>query len=116
MAGVAAHGDSSVGVRRAIGVDGVGAVVLLVGFAVSAGQIGRDLGAHASAIANLEVLHILADLDDLADDFVADAERKRDIGAPATGDGVDVTGADAAGVNGNVDVAVAKGLQLELLE
>jgi hypothetical protein len=89
----------------------VGAVVLVVGLALRACQVGPDLSANTSAVSNLEVLDLRTDLDDLANDLVADAERERDVFAPAAGNCVDVRGADTASVNGDVYIMV-----FELLE
>ena len=52
----------------------VGAVVLIVGFAILAFQAGRDLSAHTDAVADLDRRHLVTDFDGLANDFVADAE------------------------------------------
>jgi hypothetical protein len=111
MAGVATLCHSAIGVLRSICVNRVGAVVLLVRLAVVAGQIGTNLRTNTSAVANLELGDLGADLDDLSNDLVPYAERQRDVLSPATGDGVDVGGADTAGVNGNVNIML-----LELLE
>ena len=92
-------------------VDLVGAVVLLVGLAVVAGQVGANLGTNTSAVANLDLCDLGADLDDLADDLVSYAERKRDVLSPSTGDGVNVRRADTASIDGNIDIVL-----LELLE
>jgi len=114
MTRVATLSDRAILIRCAVRVDRVRAVVLLVRLAVVAGQVGLDLGAYTDAVADFDGRDIFADLDGLADDLVADAEWQRDIFAPAAGDGVDVGGADSAGVNGDVDVAVFEGLELEL--
>jgi hypothetical protein len=103
--------NGTIVVLRAVGVYRVGAVVLLVGFAVVAREIGTDLGTNTGAVADLDILNSRADLDDLANDLVAYAERERDILAPAASDGVDVGSADTAGVNGNVNIVL-----LELFE
>ena len=131
MAGVTTLGDGSIWVWSAIGVDSLGAVVLLVGLAVVAGQVCTDLGTdtdtisdpcnvisildsvNTSFVGSLDGLDVLADLDGAANDFVTNAERKGDL-APAASDGVDIGSADTTGVNGNVNVAVLKRLELEL--
>lgn len=91
MASIAALGDAAVnGEWGTVGIDHVGAVVLVVALAVVAGQVGADLGADANTIANLDAGGAaIADLEDLADDLVADAERERGI-APPTSDGVHI--------------------------
>ena len=113
MARIPALRDRAVGVRRAKRIDRVGAIVLLVCLAVLARQVGADLRTNTHAVADLDGLHVLADLDSLADDLVADANGER-AAAPAAVDGVDIAAADAAAVDGDVDVAVFEGLELEL--
>ena len=66
-----------------------------------------------TSVANLAVGHLAADLDDLANDLVANAKRKRSV-APASSDGVNVGSANTASLNGNVDVVLLKLLELEL--
>ena len=113
VGGVAALADGAVGVLGGKGVDGVGAVVLLVGLAVGAGQIGADLGADADAVAGLGRLDVGADLEHAADDFVADADGQGTV-APAAIDGVHVGAADAAAVDGDVDITRFERLEGEL--
>lgn len=113
VAGVTTLSHGAVAVLCAIGVDGVGAVVLLVGLAVVAGQVGLDLRSHADAVADLDRLHVLADLDGFTDDFVTNAEGHGGL-APAAADGVNVRRADTTSVDGNVNVAVFEGLEGEL--
>jgi hypothetical protein len=55
-----------------------------------AGQIGTDLSTNTSAVADLDAGDLVSDFDDLSDDLVSYAERKRDILSPSTGDGVDI--------------------------
>jgi len=102
---------SAVVVLRSVGVDRVGAVVLLIRLAVVAGQIGTNLRTNAGAVSNLELGDLGANFDDLANDLVSYAKRQRNVLSPSTGDGVDVGGANTASVNGNVDVIL-----LEFLE
>lgn len=93
----------------------VRAVVLLIGLTLVASKIGTDLSTNTSTVANLDVLDLAADLDDLADDFVAYAERKRDVLSPSSGDGVNVTGADATSIDRNVDIVLLEFLERKLL-
>lgn len=58
------------------------AVVFLVSLAVAAVQVGLDLGTDTDAVADLDSLDVLADLDGLANDLVADANGERAL-APA---------------------------------
>jgi hypothetical protein len=98
-------------VRRTVGVDLVGAVILVVRFAVRAGQIGRDLCTNTSTIADLKPGDLRSNFDDLADNLVSYTQRERNVLAPATGDRVNVRGADTASVYGDIDIVV-----LELLK
>lgn len=61
----------------------VRAVVLLVGLAVAAVQVGADLSTAADSVANLDRLDVFADLDSLSNDLVADTDGQRAV-APAT--------------------------------
>lgn len=111
VARIAALCDGTIWVRRPICVNLVGAVVLLVGFALGASQVGANLCANTDAISDLHSCDLGPDIDDLANDLVTDAEGQWDVFVPATSDCVDVGCADTAGVNGNVYVML-----LELLE
>lgn len=111
MAGVATLGDSSIGVLCAVGVELVGAVVLLVGLAVVAREVGTDLSTNTNAVSDLDVFNLGANLDGLANDLVSYAKRERDVPAPAAIDLVDIGRADTASVDGNVNVVL-----LELLK
>lgn len=111
VAGVSTLRDSAVSVLSTVCVDLVWAVVLLVRLAVVAGKIGTNLSTNTSAVTNLNLGDLGADLDNLADDLVSYAERQRNVFSPSTSDGVDVGSADTASINGNVDIVF-----LELLE
>jgi len=114
MAGVTTLRDGTVWVWGGICVDPVGAVVLLLCLAVTAGKVCSDLSTDTDAVADFDALYCWADLDSTAYDLVANTERQWDVLAPATCDGVDIGSADTAGVNGNVDIMVFKRLELEL--
>jgi hypothetical protein len=101
-------------VLSTICVDLVGAVVLLVGLAVVASQVGADLRTNTNTVTDLHLGDLGADLDDLANDLVAYAEGQRDVLSPSSGDGVDVGSADTAGINGYVDIVVLKLLEGKL--
>ena len=88
--GVASLGDSAVRVLSTVRIDLVGAVVLLVCLALSAGEIGANLSTRADTVSDLVLGDLGSDLNDAPDDLVSDTERKRDVLAPATGNGVDV--------------------------
>lgn len=104
----ALRGEASIEVRRAISVNLVLAVRLVVVLALTALEARPDLGADTDALADLGEGHLGTDLEDLADDLVADSQRVR-AAAPFAADGVQVAGADTAALNLDVDVVVAKG-------
>ena len=89
------------------------AIVLILCSAQLTLHARPDLGADADAIALLDVLDGLSDLDGLANHFVADAERALEF-TPAAGDGVDVGAANAAALDLDIDVVVLERLGLEL--
>lgn len=91
----------------------VRAVVFIVGFAVLALQAGPDLCTDTDAVSDLDGGHFVADFDGMSDNLVANAKRKTWL-APAPGDGMDVTTADAAGFDPDVDIALAEWLWFEL--
>jgi hypothetical protein len=64
--------------------------VLLVVLALIARQVGTDLSSNTSAVANLDAGDLVANLDNLSDNLVSYAKRKRDLLSPSTGDGVDI--------------------------
>ena len=92
VAGVASLCERAIWIRCAVGINGVRAVVLLVGFAVFAGQIGADLSTNAYAVPDFNRLDVLANFYGFANDFVADTDWKGSF-APATVDGVDIRAA-----------------------
>lgn len=89
MRRVTTLGDCSIRVRSTVGVDLVWAVILLVGLAVVASEIGSDLSTDTNAVSDFDVLHLASDLDGATNNFVADAKRKRNL-APTAGDRVNV--------------------------
>lgn len=111
---VTSLGDGAVGVLGTVGIDLVGAVVLLVGLAVVAGKIGANLSTRSHTVADLVLGDLTSDLDDAANDLVSYAERKRNVLAPSTSDGVDVRGADTASINSDIDIVVLELLQGKL--
>jgi len=111
--GISSLGNGSIWIRRAIGIDGVGAIVLLISLAVLACQIGTNLRANTNPVSDLNILDGLSDLDRLANDFVADTDRQWDF-TPTSSYGVDIRSAHTTGINGNVDVVVFEGLEFEL--
>lgn len=113
MRGVASLRDRAILVWSAERIHGIWAVIFLVGLAVVAGQVCLNLRTDTGTVTDFDGLHILSDLDDLSHDLMADADWKRAF-TPASVDGVNVGTADAAAVNGDVDVTVFEWLELEL--
>jgi len=129
--GVTTLRDGAIRVGCTVGVDGVGAVVLLVSLAVVAGQVGTNLSANTdwivvsmvclqielwterTSVADLAVRDLVADLDDLANDLVANAKREGSV-TPTSSDGVKIGSADTTSLNGNVDIVLLELLELEL--
>lgn len=72
----------------------------------------KALGPNTHSIPNLNVLHLRANLDDLANDLMADGERVRHV-TPSSGDGVEIRGTDTARIDLDVDVVVGELLELE---
>jgi hypothetical protein len=101
-------------VLSSVSVDLVGAVVLLVVFALVASQVGTDLSTNTGTVTDLNASDLVSDLDDLSDDLVSYAERKRDLLSPTTSDGVNIGSANTARVDGNVNVIFLKLLEGEL--
>jgi hypothetical protein len=106
---------SAVRVLGTVGIDLVGAVVLLVVLALVASKIGTDLGTRTSAVANLDLGDLGSDLDDAANDLVSYAEGKRNVLSPSTSDGVDIRSADTTGIDGDIDIVVLELLKGKLI-
>ena len=70
--GVASLRNGTIFVWCAVGVYRVGAVVLLVRFAVVACEIGLDLCTNTNTVTDLDRLHIFANLDSLANHLERD--------------------------------------------
>jgi hypothetical protein len=114
VAGIAALCDGAVGVRSAVRVDLLWAIVFVVVFALLALHAGPNLGPNTDAVANFDRAHFRADFDGLADNLMTYAEGKRDL-APTASDAVDIGAANTAALDLDVDVVVFEGLRLELL-
>ena len=89
------------------------AVVLVVALALFALQARPYLCSNADSVANLDGLHLVTDLDGLADDLVSDTYWQRAV-APSTVNGVDIGAADTAALDTDIDVVVIELLGLEL--
>jgi hypothetical protein len=89
------------------------AVVLVIALALLALQTRPDLSANTHAVSDLDAGDLVADLDSMANDLVANADRKRNF-APAPVDGMDIRGTHAAALDLNIDIVGAKLLGFEL--
>jgi len=115
VGGVATLSDViGIGPEGAVGVDLVAAIGFVIHFALAAGEAGVGLGTDADALAGFYEGYFGADAEGLAYDFVSYAVREF-LFTPATTDGVDVTGADTAGCDLDVDIVVTEGLGLEFI-
>lgn len=104
-------GDGAILVLCAISFKLVGAVILLVGLAIVAREVGTNLSSNTNSVSNLDVLDLKADLDSFANDLVAYAKRKRNILIPPASNGVNIRCADTTSVDGDVNVIFFKFLK-----
>lgn len=72
------------------------------------------MGAYSDALALLNALHTVANVDSLANNLVSDTQRPLVI-SPAAGDGVDIGATDSAHLDLDVDIVGTEWLGLELL-
>jgi len=107
-------GDSAIFVLGTVGVDLIRTVVFLIGLAVITAQVGSNLCTNTNTIADLDVFHLVTNLDGTTDDFVSDTKRKGSF-SPAASDRVNIGTADTTCVNGNIDIIFFECLELELL-
>ena len=91
-------------------VDHLRAVVLLVALAVDALSAGTDLSTDTDSLTLLELLDLVTDPDDLADDLVSNTKRKRSA-APSTSDGVNIRAANSASIDSDIDIVLLEGLR-----
>lgn len=101
-------GVSGIQVGRAIRINLVLAVRLIVVLALLTLQARVYLGTDANTLADLSESNLLADLEDLANDFVSNSQRVG-AAAPVARDSVHVAGADAAALDLDVDIVRAEG-------
>jgi hypothetical protein len=103
----------AVGVDGSVGVDGLLAVGHVAVLAVNTLEARLGLGTNTDAVADLDVLNLLANTDSLANNLVANAAR---VGswAPAGRKHVNVRTADTAVGDLDVDVGLLKGLSLNI--
>ena len=89
------------------------AIILVVTRALLALHARPDLGSNTDAVSHLAPGHLIANLDSMTNDLVADANGKRDS-APAAGEGVNIGAADTAALDLDVDVVGSEPLSFEL--
>jgi hypothetical protein len=109
----AALGNRSIWVFRTVSIHLLRTVILLILLASAASQVSPDLSADADPIANFDIFDGIANADGMADDFVTDAQRDGVV-APTTRYLVNIAGANAAGGDCDIDIAVFEFLELEL--
>ena len=105
---VSRSGSTYVGVDHA-----VIAIVLIAVLAALALHTAADLGADADALADLELLDVLANPGHYPDDLVANDERERASAAPSLAEGMHVRAADTAVRDSKLDVVIREILRLE---
>ena len=89
------------------------AVVLIITLALLALEAGPDLSSNTDPVSNLAAGHLVANLDCMANNLVANTDGQRNF-TPASIDAVDVGAADTAALNLDVDVVGAELLRFEL--
>lgn len=97
-----------------VGIDLVGAIVLLVILTLRTGKVCANLRTAASPISDLNLGNLGANLYNSANNLVSYAEGKGNILSPSTSDGVNIRRANTAGVNGDIDIVLLKLLEREL--
>ena len=98
-----------------VGVDGVGAVVLVSIFTGATGEAAASLRADTYDVADFDVRDVVSNAGNISDDLVADDEGKLRL-APALGESVHVGAADAAVGDGDLDVVGFERLGLEVYD
>jgi len=102
--------DAGLWVWCTVCVDHLRAVVLLVTLAVDALSASTDLSTNTDSLALRELLDLVTNSEDSADNLVSYTERKRSV-APTTSDGVNVRSTDSAGINRDIDIVLLERLQ-----
>lgn len=102
------RGVSGIQIRRTIGINLVLTVRLIVVLALLTLQARIHLRTDTNTLTDLGESDLVANLDDLADDLVADGEGVG-TAAPVAGDGVQVAGANAAALDLDINVVRTEG-------
>ena len=106
------HTEIIIGRRAYVSVQLIWAVVLVALVARPAFHAAGDLRADADALADLELIDLVADTGDVPDDLVAGDERQLGF-APTLAERMDVGAAHAAVGDGDLDIVFFEGLRLE---
>ncbi len=88
--------NCSIFVWCSVGIDLIGAVVLLIGLAVFTCEICLNLCTNTDPVSDFDGLHIFADFDRLTNYFMTNAQWQWNF-SPTTSDGVNIGTADTAG-------------------
>jgi hypothetical protein len=105
--------NGAVWIWGAVGVDLLGAIVLVVALALLAFHAGLNLCSNTDAVTDLDCGNLGSNLDGLANDLMTDAQGERHL-TPTASDAVDVGAADTAAFDFDVDIIVFEGLGFEL--
>lgn len=105
--------DPSIRPNSAIGINLVPAISLIVLLTLLTVKTRVYLRPNSHSFPNFDERYFGTNFESFADDLVAYAKREV-LGSPAAGDGVDITTANTAGVDLDVDIVVAKRLWGEL--
>lgn len=89
-------------------------VILVVALAHSASHAGLNLCSDTHALARLEALDFRSDSQDLANDFMSNADRARSQITPSSGDCVDIGAAHTAAFVLDIDIVVLEVLGSKL--
>jgi len=101
--------DTAIGVCAVVSVDHIRAVVFVLVVAELALQARRDLGTNTNTVADLDLADLVTNSDSLADDFVTNAERTLEV-SPTASNGVNIRATNTAGLDLDIDIAIAPGL------
>lgn len=114
MRGVATlRHQASIGPDAAIGIELLCAVCLVVIVALAAVQAGERLCAHSHAVTNFDSCYLGTNTDGRADNLVADSQGEV-VATPTAVNGVNVTAADTAALDLQLNIMFTKRLCVEL--
>jgi hypothetical protein len=102
--------------RSVVGVDRLGAVVLVVVVAPLTVQTRQDLSANTDSLADLEFGNLVTNVGDGTDNLVSWDDPVGAQGTPTASNGVDVGAANTTVGDGDGDIVRALGLELVLVD